>query len=505
MTASTRIGKTTGTLLQIVPVRIHGENEDFHDTYALLDPGAESSLCNEAVLNRLNLRRENGQLCLQTVEGTGRPKASAKVKLELSSLASNETRRITVPEAWSVPSVNIDIPNISKRQRERWRHIQDLDIPECSGGQVELLLGANVSEAIIQQEIRTGQPGQPIAVRTAFGWILTGAVSDLSPGKSRQVMFIQKGSARDTELDNMLKDWWTTDAFGTKYDKPVSQSKEDKRAQDILEKTSTKRPDNRYETGLLWKDDNIILPDSKKMAIRRLIGTEKRLKFHPEKAAAYQATIESYVEKGYAKKVTPEEAKEEKPNRWYLPHHAVTNPNKPREFRVVFDAAAQAHGTSLNNKLLAGPDLLRNLVGVLLRFREEAVAMVADIQEMYHQLHIIRQDKAVQSFLWRDLNEAKEPDVYEMQVAIFGAKSSPASANYALRRTIADHAEEVGLRPETAEALPDNFYMDDFLRAAEEAKEMRTKVTELLAKGGFRLVKWTSNAREVLESIPQEE
>ena len=244
------------------------------------------------------------------------------------------------------------------------------------------------------------------------------------------------------------------------------------------------------------------------MAIRRLIGTEKRLKFHPEKAAAYQATIGSYVEKGYAKKLTPEEAKEEKPNRWYLPHHAVTNPNKPRKFRVVFDAAAQAHGTSLNNKLLAGPDLLRNLVGVLLRFREEAVAMVADIQEMYHQLHIIRQDKAAQSFLWRDLNEAKEPDVYEMQVAIFGAKSSPASANYVLRRTIADHAEEVGLRPETAEALPDNFYMDDFLRAektAEEAKEMRTKVTELLAKGGFRLVKWTSNAREVLESIPQEE
>ena len=508
VTASTRIGKTTGTLLQIVPVRIHGENEDFRDTYALLDPGAESSLCNEAVLNRLNLRGQNGQLCLQTVEGTGRPKASAKVKLELSSLASNETRRITVPEAWSVPSVNIDMPNISKSHREGWRHIQDLDIPECSGGQVELLLGANVSEAIIQQEIRTGQPGQPIAVRTAFGWTLTGAVSDLSSGKSRQVMFIQKGSARETELDNMLKDWWTTDAFGTKYDKPVSQSKEDKRAQDILEKTTTKRPDNRYETGLLWKDDNITLPDSKKMAIRRLIGTEKRLKFHPEKAAAYQATIESYVEKGYAKKLTPEEAKEEKPNRWYLPHHAVTNPNKPRKFRVVFDAAAQAHGTSLNNKLLAGPDLLRNLVGVLLRFREEAVAMVADIQEMYHQLHIIRQDKAAQSFLWRDLNEAKEPDVYEMQVAIFGAKSSPALANYVLRRTIADHAEEVGLRPETAEALPDNFYMDDFLGAektAEEAKEMRTKVTELLAKGGFRLVKWTSNAREVLESIPQEE
>ena len=65
---------------------------------------------------------------------------------------------------------------------------------------MELLLGANVSEAVIQQEVRVGQPGQPIAVRIAFGWTLTGAVSDLSPekhGRTRRAMFIQKGSAAE--------------------------------------------------------------------------------------------------------------------------------------------------------------------------------------------------------------------------------------------------------------------------------------------------------------------
>ena len=134
--------------------------------------------------------------------------------------------------------------------------------------------------------------------------------------------------------------------------------------------------------------------------------------------------------------------------------------------------------------------------------------MAADIQEMYHQVQIIEQDKASQSFLWRDLNENREPDVYEMQVAIFGAKSSPASANFVLRKTITDHAEEVGLKPETADMLHNNFFMDDFLRSektAVEAKSTRKKVTELLTKGGFRLVKWTNNSREVLESIPKEE
>ena len=175
---------------------------------------------------------------------------------------------------------------------------------------------------------------------------------------------------------------------------------------------------------------------------------------------------------------------------------------------MVFDAVAQAHGTSLNSNLLTGPDLLRSLTNVLLRFRDEAVALVADIQEMYHQLKIREQDKAAQSFLWRDLNETREPDVYEMQVAIFGARSSPASANFVLQKTITDHADEVDLQPETTETLHNSFYMDDFLRSERtvtDAKVVRKGVTELLAKGGFRLVKWTSNSREVLESIPREE
>ncbi|KAF0297763.1 Calcium/calmodulin-dependent protein kinase type II subunit delta [Amphibalanus amphitrite] len=116
--------------------------------------GSESSFCSEAVLNQLGITGQDEQLCLQTVEGTGKPQASTRVKLELSSVAPGETRRIIVPEAWSVPSLDISMPNVCKKQREKWRHIKDLDIPQCSHGQVELLLGANVSEAVIQQEVR---------------------------------------------------------------------------------------------------------------------------------------------------------------------------------------------------------------------------------------------------------------------------------------------------------------------------------------------------------------
>ena len=146
----------------------------------------------------------------------------------------------------------------------------------------------------------------------------------------------------------MLKDWWTTESFGAKYERSVSQSKEDRRAQELLESTTTKLTGNRYQTGLLWKtDDTTPFPDSKVMATKRLHGTERRLVNDQEKAAAYQATIDAYVKKGHARKLSREEARLRLPRRWFLPHHAVTNPNKPGRFRMVFDAAARSQETSL--------------------------------------------------------------------------------------------------------------------------------------------------------------
>jgi hypothetical protein len=73
--------------------------------------------------------------------------------------------------------------------------------------------------------------------------------------------------------------------------------------------------------------------------------------------------IAELVEKGYAREVTePGEVKQGRT--WYLPHFAVKNPNKPGKIRVVFDAAAQFRGTSLNEEPFTGPDLLTSLIGI---------------------------------------------------------------------------------------------------------------------------------------------
>ena len=486
------------TLLQLVPVKIVGKNGAHKTVCALIDPGSQTSLCCEDIVTELGLSGESQLLRLQNVEGCGAAQRTKRMQMKVLPVEEGSSP-ITVPEVFSVKEIKVTVPYVQRRAS--WTHLQDVSLPNCDG-KVELLLGANVLEAILQLEVRVGKPGQPVGIRTAFGWTLTGSVSDLVPGHLRSVMLQSVLVNKD---DDFLQDWWTTESFGTKFE-GLSRSQEDAHAEELMENTIFKRGD-RYEVGLLWKPGAVEMPDNYKMAYRRLQSLERSLERDPDKAAAYTDTLMGYVNKNHARKVTPEEQAKDCPKRWLLPHHAVTTPAKPK-VRVVFDAAAQWANMSLNKALMTGPDLLQNLVGVLIRFREERVALVADIEQMFHQIQVREEDQPALSFLWRDLDKSKPPDMYQMRVVIFGAKCSPTLANFVLRRTAEDHKISTVESLAAATAVTRNFYMDDFLKSeenVEKAKTMQKEVTSLVEKGGFHLTKWMSNSSDVMESIPPEE
>ena len=63
-------------------------------------------------------------------------------------------------------------------------------------------------------------------------------------------------------------------------------------------------------------------------------------------------------------------------------------PQKPNKIRVVFDCSAEYKGEALNKHLLQGPDLTNKLVGVLVRFRRDPVAVMVDIESMFLQVHL---------------------------------------------------------------------------------------------------------------------
>ena len=91
--------------------------------------------------------------------------------------------------------------------------------------------------------------------------------------------------------------------------------------------------------------------------------------------------MDNLVSKGYARRLTAEEAEHRSRKTWYLPDHGVFHPQKK-------DAAALHDGVSLSSQLRQGSDLTYGLLGVLRRFRQDQVALVADIEGMFNQVRV---------------------------------------------------------------------------------------------------------------------
>ena len=95
-----------------------------------------------------------------------------------------------------------------------------------------------------------------------------------------------------------------------------------------------------------------------------------------------------------------------------------------------------------------------------------------------------------------------------MQVMIFGAASSPCTANYVLRKTADDNRHDASFSSEAIDTVHKNFYVDDMLKSARDESEairLQDELTKLLARGGFKLTKWSSSSRDVLSNIPKQE
>ncbi|XP_064629292.1 uncharacterized protein LOC135488580 [Lineus longissimus] len=192
---------------------------------------------------------------------------------------------------------------------------------------------------------------------------------------------------------------------------------------------------------------------------------------------------------------------------YYLPHHAVVREDKSTtKTRIVFDASARdKHGVSLNDCLHQGPALQPSLVAVLLGFRMNNIALMADVKKMFLQIKIREEDRDVHRYLWRDGNSDWPPEIYRMNRVTFGVNASP----FLAIATVKHHTRRLEkVYPQAAREIQDNMYVDDCLSGAAgvpQALDLKTDLKDLMRDGGFDLTKWASNSKEVMEQIePQD-
>ncbi|KAK5916218.1 hypothetical protein CgunFtcFv8_011226 [Champsocephalus gunnari] len=141
------------------------------------------------------------------------------------------------------------------------------------------------------------------------------------------------------------------------------------------------------------------MPNNKVLAEQRALHLKKKLIKNPSFCEDYITFMSDMIWKGYATKVPDEDLSGSDGKVWYIPHHGVYHPKKHNIF-VVFDCSASYLGTALNEQLLQGPDLNSTLIGVINRFRQEPVATIADVEAMFHQVKVPREDADLLRFLW---------------------------------------------------------------------------------------------------------
>lgn len=115
---------------------------------------------------------------------------------------------------------------------------------------------------------------------------------------------------------------------------------------------------------------------------------ERNESFHEE----YTAFMEDVLNNGFAEPVPENELKPSENNVYYIPHHSVYHLRKGKLW-VEFNCGSKFKGTSLNDKLLQGPNLKSTLIRVFLRFRQEPLAFMSDIKSMFYQVKVAEEHK----------------------------------------------------------------------------------------------------------------
>ena len=490
--------------MNIIPVyvRLHELGPEVL-TYAFNDPGCSKVFITPKLSKEIGCK--GGQIRKLFVQGMLQGKAThsrAVKNILIRGYGAPKSRSVRIPEAltWdTIPVSRVDVP--TPEDLQAWPHLSEVHLHPLMNLEIGLVIGNNLPAATEPIETKTGPPGSglPYASNTALGWQIHG---NLREEEASQKVSIFCALVTENELFKFFnRDF---------IDAPIhSEAKglsvEDKAFLNIMDK-STQKIEGKYHIALPLRP-GAILPNNRKVAENRLKGVERKFT-DPEFKEKYKEFIENLINKGYAS-IVPEEQEEDDAQTgrvWYLPHHGVFHPRKCK-IRVVFDGGATYMGKSLNQALLQGPDLLNSLFGILMRWRQFSVAIMADLESMFYKVKVPEEDRNLLRFLWWPGGDtSKSPKVHRMNAHIFGAVSSPSVCLYALNRIAADNKDKYS--DEALRCLRRHFYMDDLLKSTKSTFNTPYLVRELIdlcAEGDQRLRQWSSNSKEVLMTIPESE
>ncbi|XP_055522910.1 uncharacterized protein LOC129717092 [Wyeomyia smithii] len=469
-----------------------------HLARALLDCASQPNLITERMAQLLRLKRNKTNILVQ---GVGNQSQRARESIQVKVGSRKEGFAMTA-EFLILQKITPELP-LHNVMVDQWQIPSNLFLADPQfhkRAPIDMILGIEHFFSFFKTANRIQLPKPlPMLIDSVFGWIVTGSINIINFSEQNSPCSIVAVSL--FTLEDSIERFWKIEELQMRSD----YSLEEKQCEELFSSTTERTPNGRYivRQPRRSKFDELV-GDSKSMARQRFNLLERRLELNPELKEEYHTFMAEYLSLEHMRLVRGDDR--QPPKACYLPHHPVVKETSTTtKVRVVFDASAKTStGSSLNEALLVGPVVQDDLLSIILRFRTFPVALVGDIAKMYRQILLHPDDTPYQRILWR-FNSMEPVETYELMTVTYGLAPSSFLATRTLKQLAAD---EGNAYPLGKAALQKSFYVDDFIGGAEsvaEAIQLRTELSELLAKGGFPLRKWTSNQLSVLKGLSSEE
>lgn len=360
-------------------------------------------------------------------------------------------------------------------------------------GPIDILIGAGVYWKLLIGAPKNRLEGQPTLQNTHLGLIIGGEINE-NVSNPRTLCNV----VTNADLHRQIKRFWMQEAVPEKQ----LHSKEYEDCERHFANNVRRDDSGRFVIRLRMRPD-VKLGESKPKALERFKSLERRLDRSTKLKSDYIQFMQDYLDKDHMSEVLNHEEWQSSDS-YFIPHQAIIRPDSlTTKLRVVFDASAKTTSdTSLNDKLMPGPNFQQDLQKIAIRFRTHQYVLTADIAMMFRQIFVDLRDRRFQLVLWRtDQNQPIK--VFQLNTVTYGTVCAPFVVMRCLRELARIYSNEF---PRAAEVILEDLYMDDFLTGGPTFKyvnKLQKELSELLMRGQFPLRKWRSNDPRAIQHIKE--
>ena len=346
-----------------------------YKTHALLDSGSTNSFITSDAVKCLALSGKTVIYEHSTVDTLCMTTNTKVVNIILYSLDGTES--LSMSNVFVVEEVPYTYSPF--RDLSTYPHLSDVPIsPVHPPVKVDLLIGQDNSEALVPLQVLRGNPGDPFAVLTKFGYSLNGVV----PGSSPDCVvsnFVHTPIDAKVEVLSDIADVQVGSTLKSLSISTDCEAVDVCHGESIVIDSHVDVPISREVSHV----DNSLLTPAGKISV----------------LSDCDDAVKAIIPKGLAEDIPVKEMQSHDPITCYVPYHPVFK--RSGDIYFVSDSSSRSQEYSFDNCVSHTLDSnLNNVSNFLLYYRHHEEAVSTDVSSLYNQVSLFQHDRNTLRFLW---------------------------------------------------------------------------------------------------------